>query len=135
MAIIASRTDLGTIPELLGKPQEYADFLDQEISFTCKQALLVRDGRRLRHTGSDAGGPAAVAALPKPAGGSSDQLAQAALSAIQKIAVADGHPLTGAERPPSASTGSDATVAIFAVLVPGLAATAAVVTITLRRRA
>ncbi len=136
VAIIASRTDLGTIPELLGKPQEYADFLDQEISFTAKQALLVVMADGYGTQGLKPAATAAIAALRKPAGGSSDQLAQAALDAIQKIAAADGHPLTGAGAATTASTGGDATVAIFAALVAvALAATAVVVTVTLRRRA
>ncbi len=41
VAVIASPVDLGTIAVLFGKPQEYADFLDQEISFNGKQPLLV----------------------------------------------------------------------------------------------
>ena len=34
VALIAAPTDLGVIPDLFGKPQPYAQFLDQEISFT-----------------------------------------------------------------------------------------------------
>jgi len=41
VALIASPVDLGVIPDLFGKPQKYADFLDQEISFQVKQPLLV----------------------------------------------------------------------------------------------
>ena len=41
VALIASPVDLGVIPDLFGKPQKYADFLDQEISFQAKQPLLV----------------------------------------------------------------------------------------------
>src|SRR5271163_1216609 len=41
VALIASPVDLGVIPDLFGKPQKYADFLDQEISFQTKQPLLV----------------------------------------------------------------------------------------------
>ena len=41
VALIASPVDLGVIPDLFGKPQKYADFLDQEISFQGKQPLLV----------------------------------------------------------------------------------------------
>ena len=41
VALIASPADLGMIPDLFNKPQKYADFLDQEISFQNKQLLLV----------------------------------------------------------------------------------------------
>src|ERR1700735_2404832 len=46
IALIASPIDLGIIPQLLGKPQAYAKYLDYEISFTSRQALLVvmKDG-------------------------------------------------------------------------------------------
>ncbi len=40
VALIASPTDLGVIPNLFGRPQSYASFLDQEISFQGKQRLL-----------------------------------------------------------------------------------------------
>src|ERR1700679_174279 len=41
VALIASPVDLGVIPELFGRPQSYADFLDKEISFEQVQPLLV----------------------------------------------------------------------------------------------
>ena len=42
VALIGSPVDLGAIPSLFGKPQQYAEFLDQEISFGgAKQPLLV----------------------------------------------------------------------------------------------
>ena len=41
VALIATPVDLGVIPDLFGKPQKYAAFLDQEISFRTKQPLLV----------------------------------------------------------------------------------------------
>ncbi len=41
VALIGSPIDLGVIPELFGKPQSYADFLDKEISFQQVQPLLV----------------------------------------------------------------------------------------------
>src|SRR5579875_2737822 len=41
VAIIATKIDLGAIPGLFGKPQTYADFLDQEISLNGPQPLLV----------------------------------------------------------------------------------------------
>ena len=40
-AIIASPLDLGTAGALMGKPQQYADFLYREIKYTYKGALVV----------------------------------------------------------------------------------------------
>ncbi len=41
VALIASPVDLGAIPSLFAKPQQYADFLDQEISFASTKTLLL----------------------------------------------------------------------------------------------
>src|SRR5581483_8811155 len=41
VALVQSPVDLGVIPDLFGKPQKYADFLDQEISFQSTQVLLI----------------------------------------------------------------------------------------------
>ncbi len=136
VALIASPTDLGLLSVLFGKPQEYADFLDREISFTSEQPLLVvmHDGYGTQ--GLSAAARAAVLALPIPAGDTSDDLAGAALTAVRRIAAANGHPLA-VLAPSSGSGGGDggATFAILGVLVAAaLASTAVVVTVTLRRR-
>ena len=53
VALIASPADLGAIPSLFAKPQQYADFLDQEISFAgTKQLPAGRDAGRLRRAGA-----------------------------------------------------------------------------------
>ncbi len=41
VAVIGSRLDLGAVPNLYGHPQQYAEYLDREISFNQKQPLLV----------------------------------------------------------------------------------------------
>ena len=41
VALISARGDLGAVPVLYSKPQQYADFLGQEIVFYCKGPLLV----------------------------------------------------------------------------------------------
>ena len=58
VALIASPVDLGVIPDLFGKPQQYADFLDQEISFQGKQPLLVVMAAGYGVAGSDRPGEA-----------------------------------------------------------------------------
>ena len=66
VALIASPIDLGVIPDLFGKPQKYADFLDQEISFR-PAAAAGGDGGRLRRAGGQRPATAAVAvATPSP---------------------------------------------------------------------
>jgi hypothetical protein len=95
VALIAAPTDLGVIPDLFGKPQAYAKFLDQEISFTSKQRLLVVMSTGYGVQGFS--GPATVAArgLPKPAGKTSTDLARAAIVAVARLAAASGHQIKG----------------------------------------
>ena len=38
---IASKTDLGTVPQFLGRPQPYAGFLQSEIAFNKPKPLVV----------------------------------------------------------------------------------------------
>ena len=68
VALIATPADLGAMPTLFDKPQQYAHFLDQEISFlNVKPLLLVvmPNGYGAQHLGSAA--TRAVASLNKPA--------------------------------------------------------------------
>ncbi len=136
VAVIASPVDLGTIAVLFGKPQEYADFLDQEISFNGKQPLLVvmSDGYGTQGLTPAAG--AAGAARARPAGGTSNQLVNAALTAVDRIAAANGHPLVDVTPSVAANgSGHSTPILIFGALVAvALATTAALATVTLRRR-
>ena len=95
VALIASPVDLGVIPQLFGKPQAYADFLDKEISFNGPQPLLV-----VMHAGYGvqslpAAATRAAATLSPPTGKTSADLARAAITAVAKLAAASGHPISG----------------------------------------
>jgi hypothetical protein len=134
VALIASPVDLGVIPELFGKPQDYAKFLDKEISFRGPQPLLVVMAAGYGTQGASAKAAAAVYALPKPRGKTSTDLAQAATTAVAKLAAADGHPIKGA---PGASGGSSSGGSSTTPLLIGLIVAALVVAgalILLRRR-
>ena len=136
IALIASPIDLGIIPQLLGKPQEYAKYLDYEISFTSKQALLVvmKDGYGIE--GLPAAAIAAAAKLAPPAGGTPDDLAQAALTATGKLAAAAGHPIAGVSASGASSAGSGGgggTTVLLIVLVIAAIGTAGAL-IAVRRR-
>ena len=95
VALIAAPTDLGVIPDLFGKPQQYADFLDQEISFQGKQPLLVVMAAGYGLQGLSELATNAGRGLRPPAGKTSTDLATAAITAVQKLAAASGHPLKG----------------------------------------
>jgi hypothetical protein len=137
VALIGSPVDLGVIPDLFGKPQKYADFLDQEISFQGKQRLLVVMSTGYGVQGLTAGAQSTVASLPKPAGTQSNDLARAAIVAVAALAKAQGHPLKGVAGAPgdAGSGGGSSSTALVVIL--GLAAAAiaaALVAVTLRRR-
>jgi hypothetical protein len=129
VALIASPVDLGVIPDLFGKPQKYADFLVQEISFQTKQQLLVVMPAGFGSAGLGGAATAAVAKLTPPSGKTSDDLARAALPVISKLAAAAGHPISGGS---PGGGGAGSTVLLIALIVAALAVAA--VLLALRRR-
>ena len=144
VALIESAADLGAIPSLFAKPQQYATFLDQEISFAnTKDLMLVVMPSGYGVAGLPGAATSAVASLPKPAGRGSDGLAHAALLAIPKLAAAAGHPVEkapgaagpGAAGPGAGDGGGGATVVGVAALAVGAAVIAGAVMWFRRRRA
>jgi hypothetical protein len=136
VALIASPVDLGVIPSVFGKPQTYANFLDREISFQVTQPLLVVMAAGYGIQGIKAPASLALAHQAKPAGKTSTDLAEAAITAVAKLAAASQHPLTGAA---GASTSKTATGGggSTAPIVGGLGLAAVLVAsalIVLRRR-
>lgn len=135
VALIASPVDLGVIPDLFGKPQRYAAFLDQEISFRGKQPLLVvmKTGYGVQGLGAKA--TALAASLPKPASAQSNDLARAAATAIPKLAEASGRAISnGSGGSASHSSSGSNTGVVIALAVAALVAAGALAVITLRRR-
>ena len=117
VALIASPVDLGVIPELFNKPQDYAKFLDKEISFQGTQPLLVVMPAGYGTQGLSPKAAAAVAALPKPKGKTSTDLALAATTAVAKLAAASGHPIKGAPGGSSGSSGGSSTTPLLIGLI------------------
>jgi hypothetical protein len=95
VALIKDVTDLGTVPNLLNKAQEYSEFLGPEIRFAYKGDLLVVMPNGLGLTTTDETPPPkkAIAGMQVEAGGSSNGLAQTAGEAVTKLAAGSGHPL------------------------------------------
>ena len=94
VALIASPADLGSITELWGRPAEYASFLGEELSLTYRGVLLVvmPNGFGLYQQGGAVSHyRAAIAGIGRHPGGAG--LALAALTAVQRLAGAAGHPL------------------------------------------
>jgi len=136
VALIAAPVDLGVIPDLFGKPQKYADFLDQEISFQGKQPLLVVMKAGYGVQGVTAHVRSTLPSIAPPAGAASNDLAKAAIVAVAKLAEADGHPVTGVPGVPGASSGggiSTTTIILIVLIVAALATGGALAAVTLRR--
>ncbi len=146
VALIASKIDLGAIPVLFGKPKEYANFLDREISFNGPQPLLVVMPQGAAVQGMNAAATAVGNALPKPASAVSNDLARLAIAAVPKLAAAAGHPIKAVAAEPSSSAGgssgggSSSTTVLVVLIVAAVAIAGAVIGIrrrraTVRRRA
>ena len=136
VALIASPIDLGVIPSLFGKPQNYADFLDQEISFQGKQPLLVVMATGYGVQGVSAAAKGAAASLPKPAGATSDDLAKAAGTAVLALARASGHPLKSSPSVSGSGTGGGSTTPVLLiVLIVAAIGTAGALLLVRRRQA
>jgi hypothetical protein len=133
VAIIQSPVDLGALPNVFGKPQQYADFLDQEISFNTPQPLLVvmPSGFGIAH----AGPAGALKGLTIDASRKSNGLAQAAVQAVQRIAKANGKSTTGGSAPGASSgSGGSSSLIIFGVPI-GVILLAVAAALFLRGRA
>ena len=137
VAIIASESDLGSVTALWRQPQTYAQFLGEELSLLYHGTLLVvmPDGFGLYGPAQAvAAGHSALAGLHPAAGG--PVLGTAALSAVQRVAAAAGHPVTvptAAATAPAAAGDSTGAIPIL-VFVLGVALIAAAWTASLRAR-
>jgi hypothetical protein len=132
VALIASPVDLGVIPDLFNKPQQYAKFLDQEISFQSRQQpLLVVMPAGYGVQGLGAKAMQAASRLSKPSGPTSNDLAQAAIPALAKLAAASGHPLKN--QPSTTKSSGNSRVLLLVILIVAAIVVAGAL-IMLRRR-
>jgi len=136
VALIDTPVDLGAIPTLFGKPQQYADFLHQEISFFgTKQLLLVVMPSGYGVRGLDRSATHAAATLKRPAGSASNALAHAAIVAVPKLAAAAGHPISGISGAPSTGTSHGAAeLGVGALVFVAVLASAALLAYRHRQR-
>jgi hypothetical protein len=131
VAVVATATDLGGVPQLFGRPQEYADFLAREIAFNPKARgpllVVMPEGYGVHNAGKSAG--AAVDSLLPP-GSTPDDLGTAAVDATVRLAGDAGHKI-GKPKLPGKSGGS--ALVILAVLL-GLVAFAGALIVLKRRQ-
>jgi hypothetical protein len=129
VALIASATDLGSVTALWKQPENYARFLGQELSFVYRGPLLVvmPDGYGLYNV-SPTGSAALRGTSPAGQGG----LAAGALTAIQQLASAAGHPIRITPASAGGSGGRSTDTLPFVVFAFGAALIALAWTASLR---
>ena len=90
VAVVASKTDLGSVPTLFNKPQSYAKFLGIELSTIYVGPLLVvmPNGFGIYDGGRATARAVRVLAKLRVAGRSSDALTRAAATAVHALAAA-----------------------------------------------
>jgi hypothetical protein len=133
VALIATQADLGSVGELWGKPQSYAEFLGQELAEVYRGWLVVAmpAGIGVYDVGGGDG------AAPPGVTGSRGPLVSAAMHATEGLAAAAGHRLT----PPAAIAAPGSGSALGSIdlgsslaLAAGAALIAAAWTVSLRAR-
>jgi hypothetical protein len=135
VALIASKTDLGSVTGLWRSPRNYAKFLGQELSLVNQRPLLVVMPNGFGLSGPPqtvASGESALQGIQISAGGGG--LATAALSAVGRLAAAAGHQLPTPHAAPAATTTSSPSVVPWIVFAAGAAMILAAWTVSLRAR-
>lgn len=109
VALIATATDLGSVPVLFNQPGQYAKFLGAELSGLYKERLLIvmPVGFGLYRGGADTAAAVSLLAAIK-IGAGPDGLAQAALAALKRLN--DTHPPAAKALAGSAKRGTRATL-------------------------
>lgn len=132
IALIATKVDLGAIPELFGKPQTYADFLDRELAFNGPQPLLVvmPDGFGVAH----AGPAAALDGLRVDPRHGANGLARSAALAVLRIAHATGKTVSALALPTSTGKVAGGRPAVVAGVAGAVAFVLVMTALWLRRR-
>jgi hypothetical protein len=105
VAIIADPKDLGAVPQLFGKPQQYAGFLQSEISFNSKRPLLVVMPAGYGAASLPKGSETGLQGLDPPKSAAGGDLGRAAVTAIVKLSAAAGHPVPAPKLPAGSGGG------------------------------
>jgi hypothetical protein len=98
VALITQRYDLGAVPELFGRPQQYAHFLGFELAFLYKGPLLIAmpNGYGIFNANKPVAQELAVLKKSAPQR-DPNAMAVAAANAVRHLAAAAGHPLPGGD--------------------------------------
>ena len=136
VALIRTNSDLGSVYQLYGKPQQYAEFLGQELRFVYRSRLLIVMPNGFGYAVGGRPAPAARRALVGLAAPNNNgsQIADAAMLAVQRLARASGHALPLPQTDSGSSQTSDR-IKIGAIAVTCAALLAAAMLVRRGRRA
>ena len=120
VALIEQPSDLGAVPSLFGKPQTYAQFLWQELSFVYKGKLLVVMPEGFGFYDGKPPGAAVEKVLSRiPVGAGLNGMASSALNAVVGLAAAGGHKLSVTPVPVAAARSSDSSSTDDRLIIAG----------------
>jgi hypothetical protein len=134
VAIIADPKDLGAVPQLFGKPQPYASFLQSEINFNSKKPLLVVMPAGYGAAALPKGSETGLQGLDPPKSTSGQDLGRAAVKAIVKLAAAGGHPVPEPKLPNAGGGSKSGTSPLIVFGVPVILLALGGVLMAVRRR-
>lgn len=129
VALIRRNSDLGAAYQLYGKPQEYAQFLGQELLFVYRKGLLIvmPSGFGYAVAGKPASAGKRRLAGIAPPGNDGARIADAATLAVQQLARNAGHDLPLPKTSDSSATGDRIKIGAIAVTAAALVAAAMLV--------
>jgi hypothetical protein len=134
VALVASPQDLGAIPQMFGHVVPYADFLQREIAYLRPQPTLVAMPGGFGTSATGPRGPAIVARLaaPRTVAG----MARGAIVAVERLAAANGHPISTANLGDGRTGHHRASTPVLVIFAPVLLLALAIAgrSLLLRRR-
>jgi hypothetical protein len=119
VAVIASRSDLGSVGALWRQPGAYARFLDQELSLVYRGPLLVVMPSGMALAGDLPARLSRDLSTSAPAGSRGSQLGDTVIEAVRRVAADSGHPL-GAVTIADSTGGSTDLASLLALAVGAL---------------
>jgi hypothetical protein len=134
VAIIATKNDLGAVPQYMNRPQPYALFLEREIAFNQKKPLLIVMPNGYGSAEAGAQAATALKGLTPPNTTDGDKLGRAAIDASVALAKANGHAVTAPKiGGGGSSSGGTSPAIVFGVPVALLALGGALAAIRARQ--
>ena len=116
VAVIGTRYDMGSVTVLYGKPRQYARFLGTELKFVYRGRLLVVMPNGFGYSTGGRPGPSGPIAGLAPPGHDGTRLASGAITAVQRLAAAEGVRLALPKAKPVHSANRDRVIIAAAAL-------------------